>query len=130
MLLPPPLVVFALLLKVVEGSPFSDKFFAAEGLLQSLGIDGSEYDVEGEKAAGDDEDLKLPLMLLEPGLEIPNLLLAFDDTGELRTSLLALGPFRKDCLLGEELESDDVVDEIGDTREFVDVTTASPSSSS
>lgn len=146
MLLPPPLVVFdenppenpaPLLLKVEDdGSPFSDKFFDAEGLLQSLGIDGSEYDVEGEEAAGEDEGLKLPLLLLEPGLAIPlklvlpNLLLAFEDTGELRTSLLALEPVGQGCLLGEEPESDDVVDEIGETRELLDVTTASPSSSS
>lgn len=126
-----------------EGSPPSPpwKFFDAEGLLQSLGIDGSECKCEEEEdAAGDDEDLKLPLLLLLlplPALAmplklVPNLLFAFDETGEFLTSLLALdeGPFGQDCLTGEGQESDDVVDEIGDTRELVDVTRASPSSSS
>lgn len=140
MLLPPPLVVFAEnppenpvpLAKVEDVSPFSDKVFDAEGLLQSLGIDGSEYDVEGEETAGD-EDFKLPLLLLEPGLAIPlklepNLLLAFEETGELRTSLLALELFGQDCLMAEESESDEI-EEFGDTREVVE-TTASPSSSS
>lgn len=128
-----------------EASPFSPvKFFAAAGLLQSLGIDGSELlvvVVEEEDVADDDEGLKLPLLLLalllglamplELELVPPNLFFAFD-TGELLTSLLALdeGPFGQDCLTGEGLDRDDVVDEIGETLEEVEVTMASPSSSS
>lgn len=129
-----------------EASPFSpEKFFAAAGLLQSLGIDGSELLVvvveEEEDVAGDDEGLKLPLLLLELLLGLamplelelvpPNLFFAFD-TGEFLTSLLELdeGPFGQDCLTGEGLDKDDVVDEIGETLEEVEVTMASPSSSS
>lgn len=126
-----------------EASPFSPvKFFAAAGLLQSLGIDGSELlvvVVEEEDVADDDEGLKLPLLLLELLLGLamplelelvpPNLFFAFD-TGEFLTTLLALdeGPFGQDCLTGEGLDRDDVVDEIGETLEEVEVTTASPSS--
>lgn len=59
---------------------------------------------------------------------VPNLLFTLD-AGRFRASLLE-GLFSSDCLTGEGLDRDDVVDEIGETLVEVDVTTRSPSSSS
>lgn len=61
-------------------------------------------------------------------LELEPYLLFIFDVVEFLTNLLGLddGPFGQDCLTGEGLDSDDVVDEIGDALD--DVTTASPSS--
>lgn len=59
---------------------------------------------------------------------VPNLLFTLD-AGRFRASLLE-GLFCSDCLTGEGLDRDDVVDEIGDTLVEVDVLTRSPSSSS
>lgn len=104
---------------------------AAE-LLQSLGIDGSvEEAVDGD---GLGEAFKLLLLIPLDVMVMPNLFFILDGLWfrELRIVLLADGLPRlpePECFTGEADDSDDVVDDTGDSRHVEFVSIASPSSS-
>lgn len=105
-------------------------FFAAAGLLQSLGIEGN---VEAEVVEDEEgfEGIPLEVLLLLPAeltpfevIVMPKRFLTAE--GLAGVGFLGLGSVvGRDCLLGEGLERDEVVDETGERREV-----GSPRSSS
>lgn len=121
----------------LEVTPLLSPFFAAAGLLQSLGMDGSVgADVEAANADDDAEEVEgfweVPLEVLLAAVELtPFVVIVMPKrfltlAGLAGVGFLGLGSVvGRDCLFGEGLERDEVVEETGERREV-----GSPKSSS
>lgn len=123
----------------LEVPPLLSPFFAAAELLQSLGMDGSVgADVEAVNADDDDAEevegfWEVPLeVLLAAAVELtPFVVIVMPKrfltlAGLAGVGFLGLGSVvGRDCLFGEGLERDEVVEETGERREV-----GSPKSSS